>query len=298
MSINRRTFLKLSAAASASLLPAAALGRPQDNAETFDGVFGVLVDTTVCIGCRQCELTCNREHGLSNAPEVSFQDKSVFEGFRRPVADAFTVVNSVGRPGEGKYPGYIKTQCMHCNRPACVSACIVGALTKCEHGPVSYDASKCIGCRYCMVACPFQIPAYEYEEVVTPRVMKCNFCSDRVHDGKRPACVEACPAEALTFGKRSDLLALAHSRISHNPGRYFDHVYGEHEAAGTSWLYLSAVDLTKAGLPQLDAAPIPDHTETIQHAIFKSFLPPIALYGLLGLIMHATGDKDSEEKSA
>lgn len=297
MSIDRRAFLKLSAAASASLLPAAALGRPNAEEEDFGESFSVLVDTTVCIGCRQCELACNREHDLSDAPEASFQDKSVFSQFRRPKADAFTVVNSIGRPGEGKFPSYLKAQCMHCNHPACVSACIVGAITKCEHGPVTYDASKCIGCRYCMVACPFQIPAYEYDVVVVPRVMKCNFCSDRIHNGKRPACVDACPAEALTFGRRKDLLALAHTRISYNADRYFDHVYGEHEAAGTSWLYLSTVDLTKAGLPTLDGRPIPEHTESIQHAIFKSFLPPIALYGLLGLIMHATGEKDNEEST-
>lgn len=298
MSLDRRAFLKLSAAASASLLPAAALGQPEREEQDFDEVFSVLVDTTVCIGCRTCELACNREHHISDAPEASFQDKSVFAQFRRPKADAFTVVNSIGHPNQDRYPSYLKAQCMHCNQPACVSACIVGALTKHENGPVTYDASKCIGCRYCMIACPFQIPAYEYDEAVAPRVMKCNFCFERVNDGKRPACVEACPAEALTFGKRKDLLALAHTRISYNPDRYFDHVYGEHEAAGTSWLYLSAVDLTKAGLPTLDSDPIPENTESIQHAIFKSFLPPVALYGLLGLIMHATGEKDSEERTS
>jgi hypothetical protein len=145
-----------------------------------------------------------------------------------------------------------------------------------------------------MVACPFQIPAYEYEKAIQPRVMKCNLCTTRIHDNKPPACVAACPQEALTFGKRGDLLALAHSKIETNPSRYTDHVYGEHEAGGTSWMYLTSVDYVAAGLPQLPHEPLPDKTETIQHGIFKSFLPPLALYGLLGLIMHAFNKNDNE----
>lgn len=302
MGIDRRRFLKLSAAASTALIPINTSAQPESCSEDFDDAYAVLVDTTVCIGCRRCELACNQEHKTSDAPVSSFEDKSVFAESRRPAPNTFTVVNPVGGHGGRKETGYVKMQCMHCNDPACASACIVGALTKCDHGPVTYDADKCIGCRYCMVACPYQIPTYEYDKVVTPRVMKCNFCTQRVHDGKRPACVEACPAEALTFGKRADLLAVAHSKIDLDPERYIDHVYGEHEVGGSSWLYLSSVDFRQLGFPDVGDDPVPHLTETIQHGIFKSFLPPLALYGLLGLIMHTSrhgrGESGDEETTS
>ena len=129
---------------------------------------------------------------------------------------------------------------MHCNQPACVSACIVGALKKNRIGSVDYDAWKCIGCRYCMVACPFQIPAYEYNEALKPRVMKCTFCVDRLEEGKQAGVrVGICPNEALTFGTREQLIDLAKERIKANPELYFDHVYGEKEVGGTSWMYLA-----------------------------------------------------------
>jgi len=191
----------------------------------------------------------------------------------------------------------VKVQCMHCNDPACASACIVGALKKSDAGPVVYDAWKCIGCRYCMVACPFQIPAYEYQNALDPQVRKCTFCSPRLEQGKKPACVEICPCEALIFGKREELVDLAQSRFRANPGRYVEHIYGEKEVGGTSWMYLAATDTTAAGLPKLGEEPIPNATEVIQHGIFKSFVPPLALYGLLGLVMHSLRDSGSKESS-
>jgi len=287
MKKDRRTFLKVTAAATASLIPSISGASPDPCEEDFDNAFGVLVDTTVCIGCRNCELACNQQNALPEKPNGHFSDKSVFDSRRRPSKESFTIVNpSIDSESSAK-KSYSKIQCMHCNHPACVSACIVGALTKCKHGVVNYDAWKCIGCRYCMVACPFQIPAYEYEEPLKPRVMKCTFCYDRIHDGKKPACVESCPVEALTFGKRGDLIKLAHSKIKANPNSYFDHVYGEKEVGGTSWLYLADEDFINCDLPKLADDIIPETTETIQHGIFKSFLPPLALYGFLGLVMHS-----------
>jgi Fe-S-cluster-containing dehydrogenase component len=296
--MKRRSFLQLAGAASASLLPTALAANEETLSTDFDEAHGVLVDTTVCIGCRKCEYACDRENELTGKELQAFEGKIVL-GDRRPVHDAFTVVNQVPDPGALEGRSYVKVQCMHCNRPACVSACIVGALRKEPSGPVIYDAWKCIGCRYCMVACPFQIPAYEYADVLAPRVRKCDFCSKRLAEGKETACIAICPNEALTFGARADLIALAHSKIASHPERYVDHVYGETEAGGTSWMYLARVDFAEAGLPRLESDPIPERTEKIQHGIFKSFLPPVMLYGLLGLIMYTTGrdEKDEGESS-
>lgn len=298
MGIQRREFLKIGTAAAVSLIPQISLAETETCHTDYNNTFGVLVDTTVCIGCRKCESACNEQNKLTTLDNRHFEDKSVFAEKRRPSENAFTVVNAFDNHQDVHGLSYLKVQCLHCNDPACVSACIVGALSKCEHGPVTYDASKCIGCRYCMVACPFQIPAYEYHNALDPRVMKCTFCTERVHDGQRPACVEACPEEAMTFGKRGDLITLAHSKIKKHPERYVDHVYGEHEVGGTSWMYLASVDFKETCLPQLSGEPIPEKTENIQHGIFKYFMPPLALYGLLGLVMHSLrSDPDREEVS-
>lgn len=278
----RRSFLKGCCAAGAAAMAGPARATP-DAGSGHDGL-GVLVDVTQCIGCRRCEKACNGINtDLPRKAEGAFRDESVFDKPRRMDAGAYTVVNRYdGVPGTSK-PVYAKFQCMHCLNPACVSACIVGALTKDETGAVRYDSWKCIGCRYCMVACPFQVPAYEYENVLTPQVRKCTFCFDaRISQGKTPACVEACPMQVMTFGKRPDLLAMGRERLRRFPERYVQKIYGEHEAGGTSWLYLSGIPFEKLGLPTLGAVATPGYTEPIQHAVFKWFLPPLGVYAALG----------------
>ncbi|MEA3232150.1 MAG: 4Fe-4S dicluster domain-containing protein, partial [Thermodesulfobacteriota bacterium] len=184
-----------------------------------------------------------------------------------------------------------------CNDPSCVSACIVGALTKQENGAVIYDAKKCIGCRYCMVACPFQVPAYEYHNALTPEVRKCTFCYQSVKEGGLPACAQICPREVITFGKKDELLRLARWKMKKNPGKYVDHIYGEHEVGGTSWLYLASEPFESIGFPKLGTKAPPRLTEAIQHGLFQYFAAPIILYGVLGGVMWGTGYlKDSESK--
>lgn len=295
MGLKRRDFFKMAAVGSAAMVGGKALASGGKETSDFSAMNGVLVDTVVCIGCRKCEWACNNEHKLSNRSLAEFEDKSVFAKHRRPEDNAFTVVNAFTDPKQSGRQYWMKVQCMHCNKPACVSACIVGALQKNKPGSVDYDAWKCIGCRYCMVACPFQIPAYEYHEALKPRVMKCTFCAHRLEEGKKPACVSICPNEALTFGTRSELLEVARQRIKLSPEKYHDHVYGETEIGGTSWIYLAPTDFVNTELPKLEAAAIPNLTETIQHGVFKSFVPPLALYGLLGLIMHSLRDSGGGE---
>jgi len=285
--MKRRDFIATLAVGTAALAPRPLRARTEKPGVDQDNAWAVLVDTVVCIGCRKCEWACAREHKLTDKELPAFEDKSVFDRHRRPDATAYTVVNRFVNATEPKRAYTIKVQCMHCNVPACASACIVGALKKDPRGPVSYDAWKCIGCRYCMVACPFQIPAYEYRNALAPQVRKCTFCLERLEQRLKPACVAICPNEALTFGRRADLVELAHSRIIQSPGKYVDHVYGEREAGGTSWMYLAGADFINTELPKLADRPIPELTESIQHGIFRSFVPPLALYALLGLIMYS-----------
>jgi Fe-S-cluster-containing dehydrogenase component len=247
----------------------------------------VLVDLTLCVGCLLCETACARAHGLPDPSPPSAPD-----AFRRPGPDAFTVVNRF--PGEGGGPVWTKYQCMHCLDPACASACLVGALHRDPAtGAVVYDASRCMGCRYCMVACPFQVPSYEYAVAGAPRVRKCDLCFERLREGRPPACVEVCPGGALSFGRRADLLASAKDILAHPVrghrvrGPYLPRIYGEHEAGGGAWLYLSGQPFDRVGLP-----PLPDEAPTLrprrlQHALFHRLQAPLLLLGLLGLAHRA-----------
>lgn len=252
--------------------------------EVSDEQVGVLVDTTKCIGCRKCEYACARANRSGGADVQEFNDMSVFDTPRRMTADSLTVVNRYANTRDAARPIYVKVQCMHCVKPCCVSACIVGALHRESNGTVSYDAGKCIGCRYCMLACPFEVPAYEYNNVYTPVVSKCTFCYDTLQaKGLPPACVQMCPTNCFTFAKRGELIKLAHEKIAETPKAYYDHVYGETEAGGTSWLYLTSQAPGELDLLELPAKSVPALPESLQHGIFKYGIPPMLLYGLLAL---------------
>ena len=250
--INRRRFLQGSLAGAAAAT--VSLGKNTE-AATFEGypdAMGVLVDLSRCVGCRSCEAACNKEQKLP-APEKPFNDFSVFDEIhhgqkRRTDETRYTIVNRYDIPGR-EHPLFRKIQCNHCLEPACLTSCFVNAYTKTPEGAVIYDSSVCVGCRTCMVACPFYIPTFRYSSAFKPRIMKCVFCHDtRLTKGLPPACVEACPQEALTFGRRTDLVAAGKQRIRENPGTYVDHLYGEHEAGGTSWMYLSPAPFEQVGI--------------------------------------------------
>ncbi len=288
--MKRRDFLKLSGTMAASaLISPGTTAFASENPEISPDVFGCLVDTTLCVGCRKCEQACNERNNLVK-PKVSFDEKVVLEEERRPDETSYTIVNKYYPQKKGaltwrENPTFVKFQCMHCNDPSCVSACIVGALTKDPKGPIIYDVDKCIGCRYCMVACPFQIPAYEYHNALTPHVRKCIFCFEQIKDGGLPACAQICPMEVITFGKRGELLKLAKSRIKAEPGKYIDHIYGEHEVGGTSWMYIASDPFESIGFPKLGTKAPPRLTESIQHGLFQYFAAPIALFTALSAIM-------------
>jgi formate dehydrogenase iron-sulfur subunit len=298
--LDRRTLLQLGLAATAgastcSLAAEAPKTQEEKQASSAEQA-GVLVDTTLCIGCRKCEEACNRRNNLPRTAE-SFADREVLRSFRRPSESAFTVVNQFpGSPSPdqaGVPQTYAKVQCMHCLDPSCVSACIVAALTKSADGAVVYNPTICIGCRYCQVACPFEIPAYEFHEPLTPRVRKCEFCADRIKGtGANPACAASCPTEALVFGRRAELLAMAKDRLKRRPDRYVNHVYGENEVGGTSWLYLAGRPVREIGLLDLPGAAPPRLTEEIQHGIFRYGMIPIAFYGLLSYLWHRNQPPD------
>ena len=302
MAVTRRDFLKKAGLIGAGgsvlgLVPGRALAsgaRP-----VSDDWMGVLVDLTKCNGCRRCEAACQEANGFDVPTKEQLEDRSVFDELRRPEPHQYTTVNRFPGPQEGneRRDIYVKGNCLHCNDPACVSACLVGAMRKQPNGAVTYDAWKCMGCRYCMVVCPFQMPMYEYDKVLTPQVRKCMMCSNEGNPNKGgvPACVQACPKECLTYGKRSELLVRAREKIERHPDVYIDHIYGEHEAGGTSWLYLSSVPFDQIGFLKVGPEAPPRVTEAIQHGVFKHFVPPVAWAGALGLAMWLSKPEPAEE---
>jgi formate dehydrogenase iron-sulfur subunit len=191
----------------------------------------ILTDVTKCVGCEKCVAACAAENKLPAA--TSPQRWTLDDGLS---ADRFCAV--LRREG-----GYVRKQCRHCEEPACASACPVGALKKTPEGPVTYDGSKCLGCRYCMMACPFGIPRYAWASPV-PYVRKCTMCyANRIQEGRQPACTEACPEKATIFGERAALLEEAHRRLAADPAKYQQQVWGEVDAGGTSVLYVSPIPL-------------------------------------------------------
>ncbi len=206
---------------------------------------GVLVDLTRCIGCRACENACRVRQGRSSLP-LARLGYGPGEGRLSFTSLTFVDQRVVERNGEADIRAPVKRQCMHCVDPACVSACPVAALRKTPRGSVVYEASRCLGCRYCMIACPFNVPRYQWDSGLTPKVGKCDFCDDRIASGLSPACVSACPTGALKFGKRVEVLREAKARVGSHPERYHS-IYGEHTVGGTSWIYLADVPMEELG---------------------------------------------------
>jgi Fe-S-cluster-containing dehydrogenase component len=290
MSLDRRTFLKglgTTAAAAAAGTSTALAVRPK--APAADSV-GLLYDATRCIGCKACMVACREVNqlpperdktGLYDAPiDLSGGTKTVIRLYR-----------------EGEQTAYSRAACMHCVDPACVSVCMFGALHKQDNGIVAYALDRCIGCRYCQVACPFNVPAFEWDSA-TPKIVKCEMCRERVAEGRLPGCAGACPREALVFGRRDELLQEAHRRLAEQPGKYVPKVYGESDAGGTQVLMLSHVAFEKLGLPALGDDSVPALSETIQHSIYQGMALPIGLYALLAVVMlrNRRGEAKSEEE--
>lgn len=284
--VERREFLKLAGVVAAGAVtenvvaPARAVATesPEQLAIEHATDPAILIDVTRCIGCGYCTLACKSVNDLPR------REDQPFIGPRAELAESnLTVVRELDVPAspEAVKEGatgpdrYAKRQCMQCLEPACVSVCPVKAMTKTPQGPVAYDGNMCIGCRFCLLACPFGVPTFEWDRSFG-RIHKCEMCRERQAKGLQPACTEVCPVDAIVFGKRDELLTEARKRISERPGRYIDHIYGETEAGGTSVLYLSDVPFEALGLPAgVPSQPLPSYTWKISRLI------PVTATGVL-----------------
>jgi formate dehydrogenase beta subunit len=288
MAITRRSLLKTIGAAGAAVGATAGrvFGLGYDRIAPQSDAVGMLYDATKCIGCKTCVVACKEANKMpaettnglwENPADLSWRTKNVIKLYNTAETTSF-----------------MKAQCMHCVDPACMSVCMLGAFHKGKWGVVEYNADKCIGCRYCQVACPFNIPKFEWTKA-TPKIVKCELCKDRLAEGKEPACTEVCPTKAVIFGKRADLLKEAKRRIREHPDRYVHKVYGETDAGGTQVLYLAAVPFEKIGLPNAGDEPLPAATVTVQRAVYRGFVAPVALYAILGGVLFRNRKKNAEQ---
>ena len=256
--MDRRSFVKTLGVMGASALPGKAL-LAGDTLEDKEFV-SILVDTTRCVGCQSCTVACAEANELPE-PDLDALD----EGLVRNTSEKqWTLINRFEVDDEEIY---VKKQCMHCDQPACAAACPTRALLKTEEGPVIWRADKCMGCRFCMVSCPFEMPKFEYDSPI-PKIQKCQMCFGRLQEGEEPACVSECPEGALVFGKKRDLLDEAKRRIYENPDDYVHQIYGEDVVGGTGYLYLAAVPFEKLGFrTDLGDTPYPEYTKTFLYSV-------------------------------
>jgi Fe-S-cluster-containing dehydrogenase component len=259
MGINRRNYLKTLGVMGGSLSFAKSLGAPSKKKEEETEFYGILYDATQCIGCQSCEIACAEEYGFPSPedyPEVGVTRET--DESRRVTVNAFET---------SKGELYMRSACNHCNSPACASACLTKAMVKTPEGPVIWRESKCMGCRSCMISCPFNVPKFEFNSP-NPKIQKCRMCYELVQEGGKPACVENCPAEAMLFGKRRDLIEIAKERIYADPENYHHEIYGEKEVGGTGVLYLSSVPFEELGLrTDLGSASYPEFNKTFLYSV-------------------------------
>jgi formate dehydrogenase iron-sulfur subunit len=204
--------------------------------------YGFLIDASRCIDCRACLVACSVENNVPmKSTRIWIKDSTV--------TGEFPNLNHYTAP----------FHCMHCIDPSCVSACTVGALEKNADGIITYDDEVCIGCRYCMYACPFEVPHFQWDQRFA-LITKCDFCVTRLGEGQtEPACAATCPTDAIQFGSQQEMRALAHERIKSEPGRYVDHIFGEHENGGTSTFYISPIPFEQLGFPSVETTESPAH---------------------------------------
>jgi Fe-S-cluster-containing dehydrogenase component len=291
MSFSRRSLLKGAVAAGAATT---LVGRAEarEHVEPSAEAVGMLYDSTRCIGCRACVTKCKEANGLP----YSRSDDAIYDAPQDLDSNTKNIIKVLAAGGD-KF-SFVKQQCMHCVDPSCVSACMMGALhkegagtrrhegEKLGTGIVLYDKGTCVGCRYCQIACPFNVPKFEWTKAF-PLIVKCELCRHRA-DAKKtgapgvanPACCEVCPREAVVYGYRAELLAEAKRRLAQDPQRYNGHVYGEKEGGGTQVLYLAAagVAFKDLGFPEMGEESMAHFSESVSHAPYLHGITPIALY--------------------
>jgi Fe-S-cluster-containing dehydrogenase component len=292
MPVSRRDLFRMAGMAPVSALAAIHEGDAsiQEN-HIPPGAVGLLFDATKCIGCKACVSACASANGLEPDTSLDGLHQTPLE------LNAFTKnIIKLCKPTPEHPESFVKQQCMHCGDPACVAACPFDALAKNSFsGIVEWAEDKCIGCRYCEIACPFHVPKFEWSKF-NPKIVKCELCNFRLAANQEPACTYVCPTHAVVFGKRGKLLDVAKQRIVASPDKYFENrVYGEKEAGGTQCLIISAIPFTDMGLPTIDQISVPAKALFWQKKIYKWMAGPLLLYAGIAAAMKRNWTEHEKE---
>ena len=274
-----------------------AVASPQEEELPRSDAIAMLYDTTKCIGCNACVAECTRVNGLTPDTRMSGGIWQMPAGLNTHTKNVIQLYQA----DDSDDWSFVKRQCMHCVDPACVDGCPFHALRKEDRGIVTWDGSRCIGCRYCQVACPYEVPKFEWDEF-NPKIVKCEFCrhvlgKPAAEGGQpEPGCTTVCPTGAVIFGQRDGLLAEAKGRLAGTPGKYYDdRVYGEVEGGGTQVLYLAHVPFEKIGLPELPRQSSAHVSKKI-HRFFTSWLVfPVALYGVFAALIRLNWKEHADD---
>jgi len=313
MRLSRRDLLKgvvaAGAAGAAATLATDAQARAERPARPH--ALGMLFDSTLCVGCRACQQACKVANDLP--PDAVRGGDGVYDA---PADLNGTTKNVIKLLSDGGKSQFMKQQCMHCVDPSCVSVCMLGALHKEGEGKrslpgarpeqagtgiVMYDKGLCVGCRYCQIACAFNVPRFEWREPL-PRIVKCELCRHRGDEKKpgllaqaNPACCEVCPRGAVIFGEREELLAQATARVAAHPEAYNEHVYGSTEGGGTQVLYLTAkgIRFEQLGLPRLPEESSAHFSESVSHAPYLMGVTPVVLYAAVALVINRNQKREA-----
>lgn len=259
---------------------------PNKAAAASESAKAILYDMTVCRGCRACEVLCRRYYEL---PRIYEEDDTTAGNIPNLLPNMYTEVQEIDCSNTEGDARYIKWQCMHCVEPTCATVCPTSALYKTDEGPVRYDESKCIGCQYCVNACPFSIPHYDWEgeRVIT----KCSMCADRITEGEQPICVENCPSRAMKFADRISIITDA--KKMENDGKY---VYGIDEYGGTSWIYVSDIPFEEIGFPSPEEASYPHISQAMFGSQTATIVVGAAALGLYSLYLRKKKMGGQEEQ--